>query len=81
MKKMPTKKQRVLKYLVENRKGITPLEALRMFGSFRLGAIIFDLRQEGYNITTEKIKHISKNGVSYFANYKLKLFTRKGENK
>ena len=81
MKKMPTKKQRVLKYLVENRKGITPLEALRMFGSFRLGAIIFELRQEGYNITTENVRRVSKNGVSYFANYKLKLFTRKGENK
>lgn len=78
MKKMLTKKQRVLRYLVENRKGITPLEALRMFGSFRLGAIIFELRQEGYNITTENVRHVSKNGVSYFANYKLKLFTRKG---
>ena len=81
MKKMLTKKQRVLKYLVENRKGITPLEALRMFGSFRLGAIIFELRQEGYNITTGNVKNVSKNGVSYFANYKLLPFTRKGAKK
>lgn len=81
MKKMLTKKQRVLNYLIENKKGITPLEALRMFGSFRLGAIIFDLRQEGYNITTENVRRVSKNGVSYFANYKLLPFTRKGANK
>lgn len=76
MKKMLTKKKRVLQYLIENRKGITPLEALRMFGSFRLGAIIFELRREGHNITMTKVRHTSKNGVSYFANYKLKLFKR-----
>ena len=81
MKKMLTKKQRVLKYLVENKQGITPLEALRMFGSFRLGAIIFDLRKEGYNIITEDVRYVSKNGVSYFANYKLLTFTRKGAKK
>jgi hypothetical protein len=32
---------------------IEPLTALREYGAYRLGAIIFDLRKEGYNITTE----------------------------
>ena len=46
---------------------ITPLEALNMFGSFRLGAIIFVLRAEGYNIATTMVN----NGKKHFASYKL----------
>ena len=32
---------------------ITPLEALEAFGCFRLSAIIFDLRRDGWNIRTD----------------------------
>lgn len=32
---------------------ITPLEALDLYGSFRLAARISDLRDAGYDITTE----------------------------
>ena len=32
---------------------ITPLEALNKYGSFRLGAIIFNLRKAGHFIETE----------------------------
>lgn len=39
-------------------KSITPLEALNKFGSLRLSAIIFRLREEGLPIVTEKI-HVS----------------------
>ena len=46
-----SQKQNVLEYLEIGNK-ITPLEALYQFGSFRLSAIIFELRQEGYNIIT-----------------------------
>lgn len=35
---------------------ITPLEALSLFGCFRLGARIFDLREQGYDITTEIVE-------------------------
>lgn len=31
---------------------LTPLDALKHFGCFRLGARIWDLKQEGYNIST-----------------------------
>ena len=50
---MPKKSQKenILEYLQIGNK-ITPLEALYQFGSFRLSAIIFELRQEGYNIIT-----------------------------
>jgi hypothetical protein len=54
---MPKKSQKenILEYLKRGNK-ITPLEALYQFGSFRLSAVIFELRQEGYNIITDKKK-------------------------
>ena len=33
--------------------GLTPIDALNLVGSFRLGARIWDLRQEGYDIETQ----------------------------
>lgn len=33
--------------------GVTPLDALDLVGSFRLGARIWELKAEGYNIDTE----------------------------
>ena len=54
MKKI-TKKQKVVQHLVSGQ-SITPMEALTEYGSFRLGAIIFELRAEGHNIDTEIAK-------------------------
>ena len=34
---------------------ITPLEALKHFGCFRLGARIYDLRRRGYKIRTRML--------------------------
>lgn len=34
---------------------ITPIEALHRFGTFRLAAIVYSLRQKGLNITTTMI--------------------------
>ena len=50
-KKM-TQKQACLDYLKQYG-SITPLEALTAFHSFRLAAIICELRKEGYAITTK----------------------------
>lgn len=61
-----SQKQNVLEYLEIGNK-ITPLEALYQFGSFRLSAIIFDLRQEGFNIIT----HNKKVDGKTFAEYEL----------
>lgn len=47
-----TQKEMCLEYL-EMYGSITPLEALTAFNSFRLSALIFELRREGYIITTK----------------------------
>lgn len=46
---------------------ITPLEALNMFGAFRLSAIIYDLKKAGHDIKTELIQNNGK----HFARYSL----------
>ena len=67
-KKLP-QKDKVWAHLIENKK-INPLEALNLYGSFRLGAIIFTLREEGHNIETK----MKNNGVkkNHFAEYHYK---------
>ena len=50
--KKVTKQERVLKHL-QALGSITPLEALELYGSFRLGALIFNLRKEGHDIKTD----------------------------
>lgn len=42
-------------YMMQGNK-ITPLEALNLFGSLRLSAIIFVLRKRGYKIQVERVK-------------------------
>lgn len=39
---------------------IEPLKALREYGCYRLGAIIFMLRREGYDIKTRQVESISR---------------------
>lgn len=56
----------ILKHL-KNGNGITPLTALQNYGCFRLAAVIFNLKKEGYNIKTTIIKDNDKK----FARYKL----------
>ena len=63
-----SQKEKILNYLKKG-KGITPLGALNKFGSFRLGARIKDLRDEGYKIETEPYK--TRNG-SIVAKYKMR---------
>ena len=54
-------KARVLHHLREHG-SITPLEALHEFGCMRLGARIWDLRHEGYDIVTDTVVAKDKNG-------------------
>lgn len=49
-------------------KAITPIEALNLYGCFRLGARIFDLKDQGLDIVTE----IITNGRKRYAQYSLK---------
>jgi hypothetical protein len=49
-----TQQELILEHLVRYG-SITPLEALRLYGCFRLGARIWELKQDGYIIETEMI--------------------------
>ena len=62
-----TQNESILAYL---RRGwtITPLEALRMFGCFRLGARIYELRRKGVQIDRELVQTA---GGARVARYKL----------
>lgn len=46
---------RILEYLKAGN-GITPIEALNLFGCFRLSARIADIKKMGYEIVTELVK-------------------------
>lgn len=46
---MKSQEQAILAWL-KSGKGLTPLGALRLFGSFRLAARIWNLRTAGYDI-------------------------------
>lgn len=54
-----TQKQFILQHL-QQYGFIEPLTALREYGCYRLGAIIFVLRKEGYDISTERMQAKSK---------------------
>lgn len=60
-------KSQTIRILEHLKKGqtITPLEALEKFGCFRLSAIIYSLRHDGYEIET---KFVTKNKKT-FAEY------------
>ena len=58
-----TQKAQVRAWLLKGNH-LTPLEALHRFGSLRLSAIIFDLREEGLPIITEKLQVSPKKRVA-----------------
>jgi hypothetical protein len=61
---MKSQNNRILQHLKKG-KPITPIDALNLYGCFRLSARIKDLRDEGHNIKT---KPVTKNGKT-FASY------------
>ena len=64
-------KARILKHLQE-KGSITPLEALEQYGCYRLGARVFDLRRDGYNIQTTLVEGVDRNGeATRYAKYTL----------
>ena len=54
-----TQKQMVLAHL-KRFGSIEPLTALREYGAYRLGDIIFRLRGDGYDIATRRLEAYSK---------------------
>ena len=73
--KKQTQKSKIMKWLEEGN-SITPIDALKMFGSFRLAAIIHSIKHqekefmEGRELITTMVTN--KFGVKY-GSYKLKL--------
>jgi hypothetical protein len=66
-----TQKDRLIKYLAEN-ESINPLTAWIDLGIYRLSDTIFRLRNEVFNIVTEKLTVKNKFGEDCIvANYKL----------
>ncbi len=63
-KRTNTQHANIKKYL-EDGNAITPIDALNMFGCFRLSAVIFNLKAQGLDITTEIIKDGDKRYASY----------------
>ena len=56
-----SQKDLILAYM-EKHGSITPLEAQREIGCMRLGARIWDLRRDGYNIAREMVNVPNRNG-------------------
>lgn len=67
MEQTESQNEQILAYL-KSGKSITPIEALSNFGCFRLGARIFELREQGNDI---KVDTVERNGKR-FASYSLK---------
>ena len=63
-----TQKEAILRHL-QSGKTITPLEALNLYGCYRLGARIWELRDEGYKIQSETVKQ----GKKTFSSYRLTI--------
>lgn len=86
-KNLSSKTSHVLAHLVMG-DSITPLEALQLYGSLRLSAIIFRLKARGYDIGTDlvqvgssrvarySIKDVEKARTVYFAQKGLQYKTK-----
>mgnify|MGYP003658599951 CR=1 FL=1 len=65
-----SQKERILDYMKRGR-SLTPIDALNIFGCFRLSAVIFDLKKEGHPIQMELVKN--QNNKNY-AKYTLQSY-------
>ena len=61
-----TQQKKILDHL-QHKGSITPIQALTLYGSFRLGSIIHRLRQEGFDIRTDLVEN--QNGNPYAKYY------------
>ena len=66
---MKSQTEQILSHLKKS--PLTPLQALIKFGVMRLGARVFELRQMGYNIVTERLTLEGKNGKKVIGKYRL----------
>lgn len=62
-----TQKSKIKEHLLKG-KSLTPLEALKNYGAFRLAAVVFTLKSEGHDIKTTIMQH-PNNPKKQFAKY------------
>lgn len=65
-KLLESQERQILAYL-KSGKTLTPIQALEMFGCFRLGARIFDLKDKGHDIKTTMIKTYSGKRIARYS--------------
>jgi hypothetical protein len=58
----PSQATQILRWLQAGKK-LTPQDALREFGCFRLAARVADLRRDGYKINSDRKKVINSDGT------------------
>ena len=69
----PSKKNQkdmILEHLEKNG-SITPLEAQKLYGCMRLGARIWDLRKDGFEIVRELVEVETRSGKARVARYRM----------
>lgn len=67
-----TQEDRILKYLKTHKRGITQEQAKNLFGVARLSGRIFDLKEAGHIIDSDRIKVKNRYGEEvYVAQYHL----------
>ena len=75
-----TQKEKVLMYLLDHKEGITSLKAYELFGIMQMPKRIFDLRADGWNISSTPKDGLNRFGqpISYVV---YKLEDRNGESR
>lgn len=65
MNTKPNAQTKLIEKHLKNGKSITPIEALNLFGCFRLAARIADLRKSGMHIVTSYTEMDGKRWATY----------------
>jgi len=70
--KTQTQKEMIFNHLIAGLR-ITPLEALKWFGCFRLADVIYKIeKQTGFTVDRKLVSFKSAYGVKYFSQYWIK---------
>ncbi len=64
--KRPTQAGRILRFLQEGHR-LTPLDALELFGCFRLAARVHELRREGWAIAERTVETASGKRIAEYS--------------
>ena len=60
-----TQKEKI-KNLLKSGQGLTPMEALKLFGCFRLASVVHKLKSEGMKIETSIINDVDRTYAKYY---------------